>query len=112
MPYKFTLVGKIFNRKHSIIKVYESFIKFGFCGDYMISLIDAMHILVHLEHKDFGLFLNPLGILMDVQYELSNGHQVLGYRMRPPFLSFGFHFLCFPFTFEWRAFCYWSFTSH
>jgi hypothetical protein len=60
-PYKFTLVGKFSRRKPSMIKVRDSFLKFGFCGDYMIGLIDATHILIHLAHEDdySRLFLKP-----------------------------------------------------
>lgn len=65
-PYKLTIVGKFVHRRPPMFKVHDNFSRFGFCGDYSIGLIDAIHILIHLEHEDnyARFFLNLCGILM------------------------------------------------
>lgn len=90
-----------------MIKVCDNFMKFGFCGDNMIGLIDATHILIHLEHEDvyYQFSSNLLNILTNVQCQLSNEHPVLARSIRPLLFPFGFHFLCCLFTFGQRAVC-------
>lgn len=58
--YKFTLINKFTHRKPSMIKVCDSFYKFGFHGDYMIGLIGVSHISIKFSHEDdySRLFLN------------------------------------------------------
>lgn len=60
-PYKFVLVSKFVHHRPSMAKVHDNFSHIRFCSDYTVGLIDATHILIHLEHEDdyARLFLKP-----------------------------------------------------